>query len=178
MNELSIRKERAADYEQVHVVVESAFKTMEHSSGTEQDIVRRLRDSPAFIPELSLVAELSGDIIGHIMISKVIISSDGQSPQTTLSLAPVSVAPRYQNQGVGSALIQRGHEKAKDLGYSSIVLIGHESYYPRFGYRRADEVGISFPFPSPLKNCMVVELVPNALDGVYGVVQYPEAFLG
>ena len=82
------------------------------------------------------------------MMSKVEIVSEDQSV-ISLGLAPVSVVPKYQRIGVGSALIREAHKRAGELGYKSAVLLGHKDYYPRFGYKRAIDFGIEFPFESP-----------------------------
>ncbi len=170
-----IREEQRDDHAIVKDIVEAAFATMQHSSGTEHLIVERLRRSNAFIPELSLVAEREGQIIGHLLLSKVQVKSKDKE-HTTLSLAPVSVLPSDQRQGVGSLLIRRGHERALELGYSAIVLIGHSAYYPRFGYEPAVNFGIHFPYDSPSENCMAVELEKGALHHVSGEVVYPREF--
>lgn len=95
----------------------------------EQDLVNALRQSVAYIPELSLVTEIDGRIAGHIMFTKVQI---GESVQ--LALAPLSVLPEYQRQGIGSALIREGHKRAGELGYGYSIVLGSEAYYPKAGY--------------------------------------------
>ncbi|MEM6725737.1 MAG: N-acetyltransferase, partial [Bacteroidota bacterium] len=77
---------------------------------------------------------------------------------------------------IGSQLIEKAHQIARSLGHRIVVLIGHEQYYPRFGYQIASAYQIAFPFEVPDPNAMVLELVPGALEGVQGVVVYPEAF--
>lgn len=175
MSTITIRQEQPSDYSAVFQLIEAAFKTDPHSDGSEQHLVERLRKSQAFIPELSLVAELDGQVVGHLLISKITIKNDEQS-QEELSLAPVSVLPQFQGRGIGSALIKKGHEIAANLGFGIIVLLGHETYYPKFGYQQADLVGIRFPFEAPLINCMVVELQANALSKISGTVEYPPEF--
>ena len=88
----------------------------------------------------------------------------------------MSVLPEFQGNGIGRMLIEKAHQKAKELGYKSIVLLGHENYYPRFGYRQTDKYGIKLPFEVPKENCMVVELVKNGLQGISGIVEYPKEF--
>lgn len=108
---------------------------MEHSDHQEQFLVERLRKSDAFIPELSLVAEdEKGTIAGHILLTKLSIENDSETYES-LALAPVSVKPEFQNQGIGGQLIREGHRVAQRLGYQSVILIGHENYYPKFGYK-------------------------------------------
>ncbi len=170
-----IREERSDDHAIVYDIVQAAFATMQHSSGTEQLIVERLRKSDAFIPELSLVAESDGQITGHILLSKIQVKSNVKE-HTILSLAPVSVSPDRQRQGIGSQLITWAHDRALQLGYNAVVLIGHSSYYPRFGYEPAANFDISFPYDSPSENCMAIELKKGALDDVSGEVVYPREF--
>lgn len=175
MSSIIIRKEIVEDHQAVEQLVEWAFKTMPYSDGTEHQIVHRLRKSAAFIPELSLVAERDNQMIGHILLTKIQIKNEQQSVEG-LSLAPVSVHPDWQRQGIGGQLIKRAHAIARKLGFQSVVLLGHKDYYPRFGYRPTTDFGICLPFDSPPENCMILELQPNSLQGITGTVQYPAAF--
>jgi len=102
-----IRKETGKDYKLTEAVVEKAFQNEEHSDHREQFLVARLRKSDVFVPELSLVAERNKAIVGHLMLTKLLIKNDGQNYEA-LALAPVSVLPEYQNQGIGSQLIIHG----------------------------------------------------------------------
>ena len=138
-------------------------------------LVEKLRKSEAFVPELSLVAEIENNIVGHILLTKIKIKTSDDEI-TSLALAPVSVLPEFQGKGIGGKLIKEAHQRAKDLGYQSIILLGHENYYPRFGYKLAEEFGISLPFDVPKENCMAIELEPNALKNIRGEVVYPKEF--
>ena len=173
---ITIRREEKKDHQQVFQLTEEAFRGMEHSDHQEQFLVEKLRRSEAFIPELSLVAENeNGRIAGHILFSKLKIINGAESFES-LALAPVSVKPEFQNQGIGAKLILQGHHIAKELGYKSVILIGHENYYPRFGYKKTSNFGISFPFDIPEENGMAVELVKDGLKNKKGVVKYPQEF--
>lgn len=174
---ITIRQETEPDFDRVHHIIAEAFANEPHSDGSEPNLVARLRRSEAFIPELSLVAEFDGKLVGHILLTRVKIKNKSQS-YDSLALAPVSVLPKFQRTGIGEALIRAAHKKAKELGYGSIVLIGHEDYYPRFGYQPAHTFGITFPFEAPPENCMVAELKPDSLGSVSGEVVYPEVFFG
>jgi predicted N-acetyltransferase YhbS len=167
-----IRQEQEKDFGAVYQVVKSAFETMEEASGDEQDLVNRLRKSPAFIPELSLVAELDGQVIGHILFTKMKI---GDHP--SLALAPVAVLPAYQKQGIGGKLIEEGHRIARDLGYGSIIVVGHPAYYPRFSYTRASTWAIQAPFDVPDEAFMVLELREGGLKGVSGMIAFAPEFI-
>lgn len=172
---ITIRQESPADYKAVSQVIQAAFKPMAISDQTEHLIMHRLRGSEAFIPELSLVAVVEDEIVGHILLTEIQIKSDDQT-SPSLALAPVSVLPTCQRQGVGSRLILEAHRIAKKLGYTSIVLLGHPSYYPRFGYRQASEFGITLPFETQGEHCMAIELTEDALKDVEGMVIYPPEF--
>ncbi len=189
-----IREERIEDRAEVERVVELAFADVRDSDHTEHLLVRRLRDCAAFVPELSLVAEdEEGGIVGHILLTKVeivpddapaTVQSDDQSscgradstPAVSLALAPLSVLPEFQLQGIGSALIVQAHRHAVALGFGSAVVLGHKDYYPRFGYRPASQFGINLPFDAPAECCMAIELIPGSLSGIHGTVRYSPPF--
>ncbi len=171
----TIRQEENSDHNQVFGVVETAFKNVEYSDHTEQFLVDRLRKSESFIPELSLVVEIDGLIVGHILLTRVKIKNEIEEFDS-LALAPLSVLPDYQGRGIGGELIHKSHEGAVDLGYKSIMVLGHENYYKRFGYKEAGEYGIEFPFEVPKENCMAIELIENGLSGESGLVVYPKEF--
>ncbi|MFC5196571.1 GNAT family N-acetyltransferase [Bizionia hallyeonensis] len=173
--ELTIRKEESKDFETVFNLIEKAFESEQMSDHKEQFLVQRLRKSDAFIPELSLIAENENKTVGHILLTKLKIKN-GQNEFDSLALAPVSVLPEYQGNGIGGMLIKEAHKKAKELGYQSVILLGHEKYYPKFGYKRADQFGIELPFEVPKENCMAIELVENGLNGISGMVEYPKEF--
>ncbi|CEG29671.1 GNAT family N-acetyltransferase [Bacillus sp. B-jedd] len=166
-----IRQEKTEDYKAVEAVVRQAFANVEISDQTEHQLVARLRDSDAYIPELSLVAFIGVEVVGHIMFSKAII---GQSE--TLALAPVSVLPEYQNKGIGTALITEGLDRAKALGFASAIVLGHPGYYPKFGFKKASLWGIKAPWDVPDEVFMAIELKPESLKGVSGIFSYSSEF--
>ena len=170
-----IRQEQTQDYKKVFKVIEAAFKNVEYSDQSEPFLVERLRQSDAFIPELSLVATIDDEIVGHILLTKITIKDTNRNTPS-LALAPVSVLPEYQGQGIGGAFIKAAHVESKLLGHQSVILLGHENYYPRFGYQQTEQFGIKLPFEVPKENCMAIELVKNALQNVSGTVVYPKAF--
>ena len=176
MIDVIIREERQKDFEKINQVVKAAFKNVEQTDHTERLLIERLRKSQAYIPALSLVAQTpQGEIVGHLLLSKAHIINGSQSFEV-LALAPLSVAPAFQRNSIGSKLIEVAHQRAKKLGYAAIVLLGHKDYYPRFGYKKASLFGVSFPFNAPDDCCMVAELRKNALRGISGVVCYSQAF--
>ena len=167
---MEIRQECKEEIYSIYMLVKTAFESAEHADGNEQDLVNALREGDSYIPELSLIAEIAGKIVGHIMFTKVKIGD-----QIQLALAPLSVLPEYQKQGIGTALIKEGHARARALGYGYSVVLGSEGYYSRTGYLPAKNYGIFAPFDVPDENFMACKLSENA-PVVYGIVQYAKEF--
>lgn len=168
---LRIRQEQQSDFPAVQALLEAAF-----GQAGEARLVALLRDSDAFVPDLSLVATLYDQIVGHILFSKIIIADDRHNEFESLALAPVAVLPEHQKQGIGGHLIRAGLEKATALGFQSVIVLGHEHYYPKFGFLPAETWQIKPPFEVPANVFMGLELVPGGLRHVSGTVRYPEAF--
>lgn len=165
-----IRQAESSDYETIYSVVKCAFDSAEHADGNEQDLVNALSKSEAFIPELSLVAEIDGKIVGHIMFTKATVGD-----KTVLALAPLSVLPEHQRKGIGTALIVEGHKIAKALGYGYSIVLGSAEYYPRMGYLPAEKFGISAPFDVPNENFMACRLNSNE-PNIRGIMKYANEF--
>jgi predicted N-acetyltransferase YhbS len=157
-------------------VVKRAYAGVPYSDHREHLMIDRLRETDAFNPALSLLAEIGGEAVGHILLTKAQIRND-QSVVTTLALAPLSVAPEFQMQGVGKRLVRSAHEQAATLGFGSVLLVGIPAYYPQFGYERLSHYPIKLPFDAPDENCMILPLKPGALDGVTGCVRYAEGWM-
>lgn len=172
---MQIRAERKEDFPTIERVIVKAFENVEMSDQTEHQLVDRLRDSEAYIPELSLVAEEKGEILGHILLTKITIGEEDSV--LSLTLAPVSVLPSNQKQGIGKSLIEHSLEKARELGYESIIVLGHPDYYSKFGFQPASKYGIKAPFEVPDEAFMGLELRRGALKEVSGTVYYSPKFL-
>jgi len=167
---LIIRQESEKDYRGITRCNDLAFKQK-----GEGVLVEAIRKNPKYIPELSLVAEVDAEIIGYILFFPIIIESN-QNNFSSLSLAPMSVVPEYQNKGIGTELVKNGLKKARELDFESVIVLGHEKYYPRFGFKPASNWNIKSPFSVPDEAFMAIELIPNALIEVNGIVIYPEEY--
>ena len=165
-----IRQEQFNDYDTVYLLVKTAFASATHSDGNEHNLVSALRDSKSFIPELSLVAVCQEKIVGHILFTKATIGE-----KTVLALAPLSILPPYQGQGIGQALMTEGHRIAQELGYEYSIVLGHPQYYPKAGYRPASLYGIKAPFDVPDEYFMAIKLAPTAAPP-NGIIKYDPAF--
>ena len=130
-----IRKETEADIEAITEVTKAAFENHPYSQNTEQFIISALRAAEALT--LSLVAEMDGQVVGHIAFSPVTIS-DGS--RDWYGVGPVSVSPDLQKQGIGKALVQEGLSMLKASGARGCVLVGDPDYYKRFGFKNCPEL--------------------------------------
>lgn len=163
---LLVRDEQALDRAQVRKVNESAF-----GRSDEADLIDRLRVERAVL--LSLVAELDGQIIGHILFSRMTVET-AQGAVAAVSLAPMAVLPGHQGRQVGSQLVRRGLARLRDRGERIVIVLGHKHYYPRFGFSSEKARYLASPFPP--EAFMALELSDGALSGVNGAVRYPAAF--
>ena len=122
---------------------------------------------------LSLVAEEDGRIVGHIMFSEAVIRT-GSGEVAALALGPVAVAPGRQGRGIGSTLIREGLGRCKEMVHRIVVLLGHPGYYPRFGFSAHLAANLSSVYSG--EAFMALELVPDALSGVAGELEFAPPF--
>jgi putative acetyltransferase len=168
--EWTIRSESNEDFSFVEAVILAACD----GDREAVDIVNRLRrDGPVL---LSLVAEVDSRIVGHIMLSRMIVeTSSDRIP--AVALAPLMVEPASQNRGIGSALTRSALAHCREAGESIVFVLGHPTYYPRFGFSAELTQHLQIPFklerPGPF---MVLELKAEAMRDVRGKVRYAPAF--
>ena len=167
---MEIRQEKVSDYAAVYELVKTAFATASEKDGDEQDYVNELRKSERYIPELALVAEENGVLIGHIMLTQTRIKTQEET-FTQLLLSPLCVEFSRRNTGVGAKLVHESFRRAKAMGYSAVFVVGEPKYYARFGFRRASEFGIMNDGNIPEPYVMVCELTEKALDRKNGTIQ-------
>lgn len=174
-----IRTETSADYRTVEHLTREAFWNVYRPGCTEHYVLHRYRSLPEFIPELSLVLELEGQIIGHIMYSHAQIQCDDGSILPIMIFGPVSIHPDFQNQGYGSFLILKSLEQAARLGCGAVAITGNPDYYLRFGFHPASQLGIHYgdlPRSEVLPFFMIKELAPGYLDDVTGIYFDPPGY--
>ncbi|CAG1021353.1 hypothetical protein MTYM_00944 [Methylococcales bacterium] len=169
--DLFVRGEKITDHDTVYGINKLAF-----GSETEPKLIAALRKSKSFVRGLSLVAVKEEKALGHALLTRAFIVNRGRRFKC-LVLGPMAVLPEYQKQGIGKKLMEEGFERAKELGFTAIAVLGHETYYPKFGFIPASQKNIKTSFKVPDENFMIVELVPNALKGISGMVEYPREFL-
>ena len=164
---MEIRPETRKDIEAIDGLTRAAF-----GQDLEARMVDMIRASDAFVPELSLVAEAEGEIVGHVLLSYV-----GLAGRQVLELGPISVLPRLQGQKIGSLLVREGLRRAEQRGEPLVILLGHPEYYPRFGFFRASKLGIKPPQGTrfPDEAWMALPL-PGYDPSLRGRVEWPPAF--
>lgn len=137
--DVTLRPERPGDAAAIHVLTDLAFGNVDDESA----IIDRLRASDRWIPELSIVAEApDGRIVGHCVTSVGDLVAEDGSVRPILGLGPISVAPDRQGEGIGGALITRTRDVAAAAGWPIIALLGHPTFYLRFGFEPARALGI------------------------------------
>ena len=162
-----LRDEEAADHDAVRALYMAAFE-----GSDEAVLVERLRKQAE--PRISLVAEASGKVVGHILFTPVSVLGH---PETRLmGLAPMAVRPGLQRHGVGTLLARNGLERCRLLEMDGAVVLGHADYYPRFGFRPAADFGLDCEYDVPPEVFQALELRDGALAGVTGTVRYDRAF--
>lgn len=172
--QIFLRQETPEDYEEIFELNRIAFR-----QDNEAKLIEALRKNPAvFVPGLSIVAALDNGIVGHILFTRISIKDESGALHKSLGLAPMAVRPEFQKKGIGGRLIRNGLEAAKELGFKSVIVLGHEHYYPKFGFEPAGKWNIKAPFEVPGNAFLAIELVKGGLKNVSGTVIYPEEFDG
>ena len=169
-----IRPESPDDRDAIRQVVASAFE-----SEAEAQLVDRIRASPEYVPEMALVAELDGQIVGHVMISYAVIGNDDGERRISM-LSPLAVLPEFQRAGIGSALVRASLAIADAHDEPMVILEGSPAYYGRLGFEHSVNYGIEIHLPdwAPLEAAQVVRLTSFDPDDstLRGTVVYPAAF--
>ena len=166
-----IRSETKDDFNIITEINDLAF-----SGNSESKLIINLRKNSDFITDLSLVALADDRILGHILFYPITIKSENDD-YPTIALAPMAVHPDYQKKGIGTKLAFDGIQRCKDMGFDSVIVLGHPGYYPRFGFKPASNWEIYTDFDAPDEAFMVLELVINSLAGKSGKVVYPKEYL-
>lgn len=162
---LTIRNETQADRQAVEEITRRAFYNLYVPGCGEHYLVHIMRDHPDFIPELDLVAELDGQVIGNVMYTKATLTDEAGAVKDILTFGPVSIAPEHQRKGYGRQMLEYSFRRAAELGWDVIVIFGSPVNYVGRGFKSCKKFNVcldSGRFPSAM---MVKELKEGALDG-------------
>jgi putative acetyltransferase len=168
MCKIDIRAEGPEDISAVRSLLCAAF-----AQEQEARLVDQLRGAAS---TFAFVAIKAGQVVGHICFSPVTLEGECPNPLKMIGLAPLAVDPSVQRQGIGSALIRHGLAACAQLGYKAVVVLGHPTYYPKFGFIPAQQMGLGCEYPVPAEVFMVLELEPGVLTGCRGTVKYRPEF--
>lgn len=167
---MEIRPERPEEYATVERIHELAF-----GGAQEARVVASVRQSPEYIPELSLVAVVEGRPIGHILFCYVGLQDARGVMRKVVVLAPLAIHPEFQNLGAGKRLVVEGLARLDAMGVPLVLVRGHAHYYPRFGFVPSVQMDIRPPFDIAPEEYMAKRLSAYAPQ-YQGVVRYPAAF--
>lgn len=165
-----VRAETEADYAAIRTIVDEAF-----GDTITGDLVEAIRRSARYVPELSLVAVSQGQSLGHVMSSYVDVVP-GTRP--VLQVGPLAVAPSHQRRGIGSALMEETIRLADARGEPLLLIEGNPKYYGRFGFTRADEVGIEPPPEALGPQYFMLRLLSEYDSDFRGRAVYPAETFG
>jgi putative acetyltransferase len=167
---VTIIEEGPGDISGIRLVNQIAF-----DGNYEADVVDRLRKNCPAI--LSLVAKQGDEVIGHILFSPASIVQLEGWMVPGMGLGPLAVHPDRQGQGIGTALCRAGMQRMAAEGYPFVIVLGHPSYYPRFGFTKASTLGIKCAFKGvPDDAFMICILDVEAMSGVAGTAYYRQEF--
>lgn len=170
-DETGIRAATAADADVVDAIIRAAFAGTDFGHQGEAELVRMIDEDGDTL--VSLVAERDGAIVGHVLFSRMNIEAD-DAVLSGAGLAPVSVVPELQGQGIGDALIRAGLDLLREQGIEIGFVLGHEAYYPRFGYSPDLAARFASPFAGP--HFMAMMLDSGAAWPLGGRADYAPAF--
>lgn len=174
--DFTIRKETAADYRTVENLTREAFWNVYRPGCTEHYVLNQFRKREDFIPELDLVMEKDGEIIGHVMYAKSAIITDSGEKIPIMTFGPISIAPDYKRQGYGTALLRFSMEKAKEMGCGALAITGNIGFYGKSGFTVAKNKEIRYSDDPDADYFLIAELIPGFLDGVTGTYKDPDGY--
>ena len=178
MADFLIRPETPADYRAVEALTRDAFWNVYRPGCLEHYLVHRYRGREGFVPELDLVLEMDGRIVGHIMYVRAAIHTDGGTLLPVMTFGPISIAPECQRRGLGKALLEDSLARAAALGAKAVCIEGNPAFYGKSGFVPAAGTGIRYndePVTPPY--FLLKELAPGYLQGISGAYRTPEGYL-
>ena len=138
-NDYSLRLEAEADYRETEALVRESFWNVYRPGCTEHYILHVLRDDSAYLPELALVMEKDGRLIGQAAYVQSALCADDGRRVPILTLGPIGILPGFQRQGYGRILLEASLEKAASLGWGAVCLEGNIRFYGKSGFVRASQ---------------------------------------
>ena len=177
--DIVIRPERKEDHREVENLIREAFWNVYRPGCLEHYVIHMLRNDPAFVPQLDLVMEKDGRIIGQNMFMKTVIEADDGRVIDVLTMGPICISPELKRRGYGKILLDYSLEKAAELVFGAVLFEGNIDFYGKSGFDYAVKFGVRYhdlPEDADASFFLCKELIPGYLDGVTGVYQTPRGY--
>ena len=178
-NNINIRLEKKEEYRQTENLVRESFWNVYRPGCLEHYVLNRLRDDPAFVPELDFVMEQDGKLIGQNVFVKASIKADDGRDIPIMAMGPICITPELQRKGYGKILLDYSLERAKELGCGAVCFEGNIDFYGKSGFACASEFGIRYhdiPEGEDASFFVCKELIPGYLDGITGEYTPPQGY--
>ena len=178
-NDYIIRLEQEKEYRDVEHLVRESFWNVYRPGCLEHYVLSRLRDDPAFVPELDFVMEQDGRLIGQNMFMRAVIRADDGREIPIMTMGPICIAPDLQRRGLGKLLLDHSLEQAAALGCGAVCFEGDISFYGKSGFSYASTFGIRYhglPEGADASFFLCRELIPGYLDGITGEYATPKGY--
>ena len=176
MQNIIIRNETPGDYRIVENLTREAFWNIYRPGCLEHYVLHTFRCDPAFVPELDLVMERDGKIIGHIMYVHSAIRTDDGREVPIMTFGPISIAPALQRKGYGKLLLDHSMEKARAMGTGALAITGNIDFYGKSGFVVSKTRGIRYEDAPEEDYFLIAELEPGFLDGITGTYRDPAGY--
>ncbi|WP_337460894.1 N-acetyltransferase [Jutongia sp.] len=170
---------RKREYRKVENMVRESFWNVYRPGCMEHYVLYQLRKDAAFVPELDLVMEQNGELIGQNMFMRAWIAADDGREIPIMTMGPICIAPQWKRKGYGKILLDYSLEKAKEFGYRALCFEGNIDFYGKSGFREASEFGIRYhglPEGEDASFFLFKELIPGYLEGITGEYTTPEGY--
>ncbi len=176
MQNYTIRRETPADYRTIENLTREAFWNVYRPGCMEHYVLHQFRDRPDFVPELDLVMEIDGEIMGHVMYVRSAIKTDDGRTVPMMTFGPISIAPAYKRKGYGTVLLRYSMEKAKEMGAGALAITGNFNFYGKSGFVVSKTKGVRYEDDPNADYFLIAELEPGFLDGISGTYKDPDGY--
>ena len=176
MQNIIIRNETPDEQRLVENLTREAFWNVYRPGCLEHYVLHCFRRNPAFVPELNLVMELDGKIIGHVMYARSAILADDGREIPIMTFGPISIAPAYKRQGYGKKLLEHSMAKAREMGAGALAITGNIDFYGKSGFVVAKTRGIRYADDPDADYFLIAELEPGFLQGITGTYKDPVGY--
>lgn len=176
MQNIIIRNETPADYRTVENLTREAFWNVYRPGCLEHYVLHTFRTDPAFVPELDLVMEKDGEIMGHVMYVRSAIKTDDGRTIPIMTFGPISIAPQFKRQGYGKVLLEYSMEKAKEMGAGALAITGNIDFYGKSGFVVSKNRGVRYEGDPDADYFLITELEPGFLNGITGTYKDPDGY--